>query len=157
MEKKISKEQALAALEDLDDFSRMSTSVNPYGPYKALKKFIEQESSNEFKLPTSYKSSSVSVKLSPSVWAQINIDDTNFEDNALTQISFWFDSPKKAVEWYHKIVSDIEETQEEELEKEMRNQAIALIEKHYPEKGHVPFTWAVEAVMEVLRNPNAGK
>jgi hypothetical protein len=37
----VSKEEALAALENLDDFSRMNTSVNPIGPYEVLKQYIE--------------------------------------------------------------------------------------------------------------------
>jgi hypothetical protein len=38
----ITKEDALQALEDLDDFSRMNTSVIPKGAYETLRRFIEE-------------------------------------------------------------------------------------------------------------------
>ena len=37
----ITKEEALACLEDIDDFARMAD-IAPIGPYNTLKEFIEQ-------------------------------------------------------------------------------------------------------------------
>lgn len=36
-----SKEEALECLEDMDDYSRMSITIDPGGPYNTLKAFIE--------------------------------------------------------------------------------------------------------------------
>lgn len=40
----ITKEQALEALEDMDDFARMEREVIPIGAYNTLKQFIEESS-----------------------------------------------------------------------------------------------------------------
>lgn len=39
---KVSVEDALEALESMDDFARMDISVTPIGPYSVLHKFIDQ-------------------------------------------------------------------------------------------------------------------
>lgn len=38
----VTTEEALEALENMDDYARMNVGVNPFGPYDVLKKFIEQ-------------------------------------------------------------------------------------------------------------------
>jgi hypothetical protein len=38
-----SKAAALEALESMDDFARMDVGVDPVGPYKVLKDFIEED------------------------------------------------------------------------------------------------------------------
>ena len=38
----VSIEEAIEALESIDDCARMDIGVNPIGPYKVLKSFIEQ-------------------------------------------------------------------------------------------------------------------
>ena len=40
----ITKERALEALENLDDYARMQVSIEPIGSYNSLKEFIEQSS-----------------------------------------------------------------------------------------------------------------
>jgi len=39
----VTKEQALEALESMDDYARMEIGVTAQGPYNVLKKFIEQQ------------------------------------------------------------------------------------------------------------------
>lgn len=38
----ITKQQALEAVEDMDDFARMEASIEPIGAYNILKRFIEE-------------------------------------------------------------------------------------------------------------------
>lgn len=37
----LTKEEALELLNDLDDYARMQVAVDPYGPFNALKQYIE--------------------------------------------------------------------------------------------------------------------
>lgn len=41
--KPVAKEQALQALDDLDDYARMEASVDAFGPRECLRLFIEQQ------------------------------------------------------------------------------------------------------------------
>lgn len=41
----ITKEQALEALDSLDDYARMDVSVDAYGPRRVLEQYIEQRDS----------------------------------------------------------------------------------------------------------------
>lgn len=43
----VSIEDALEALEEMDDYARMEIGVEPFGPYKVLKTFIEQYRNDE--------------------------------------------------------------------------------------------------------------
>jgi ribulose bisphosphate carboxylase small subunit len=44
MTEKVTKEDALEALDNIDDYARMA-GIDPIGPYKVLKDFIEKNSS----------------------------------------------------------------------------------------------------------------
>lgn len=48
----ITKEKALVALNDMDDYARMTLGVDAHGPRETLRRFIEQSGSNEAPVAT---------------------------------------------------------------------------------------------------------